>query len=503
MNIILGPPGTGKTTRLLGLVEEYLSKGVAPDRIGYFSFTRRAAQEAVTRARVRFGMSDKELPYFRTLHSLAYQMLAVGKNSIMSKKNYQEVADWLKIPGFVEMAAMPEGPFVDFGFGDRFLEVINMARIMQQPLRLIYNNSSVSQKTDWSRMDYVDRGLRKYKQENLLYDYTDLIEMFIDRKLAPKLEVLFVDEAQDLSPLQWEMVEQLAANSKEVYIAGDDDQAIYRWAGADVNRFISMSGNVEVLGQSYRIPASHHAISQRLIQNVTNRRPKVFLPREEEGVVAWHRHSEEVDLSEGKWLLLSRTKRGADHLEEEVRKRGLLYTYEGGRTLKSDVVRAVTNWEHLRGGRVIPAREVRNIYRLMVIDVDVERGHKTLPGVDDNDMMDLGTLTLEHGLLHTKPWHETFAKIPEDDRRYLRSCLRHGSFDDRSRITISTIHGAKGTESDNVMLLTDSVRKNQGQWRRSSYEEEDEYRVFYVGLTRSKQTLHLVHPMMSKGFNIA
>jgi len=51
--------------------------------------------------------------------------------------------------------------------------------------------------------------------------------------------------------------------------------------------------------------------------------------------------------------------------------------------------------------------------------------------------------------------------------------------------------------------LTDSVRKNQGLWKKQSYEEEDEHRVFYVGLTRSKHSLHLIHPMMSKGFSIS
>jgi len=66
MNIVLGPPGTGKTTKLLNLVEKYLSSGVAPDRIGYFAFTRRAATEAVERACLKFSFNKKQLPFFRT-----------------------------------------------------------------------------------------------------------------------------------------------------------------------------------------------------------------------------------------------------------------------------------------------------------------------------------------------------------------------------------------------------------------------------------------------------
>jgi superfamily I DNA/RNA helicase len=52
------------------------------------------------------------------------------------------------------------------------------------------------------------------------------------------------------------------------------------------------------------------------------------------------------------------------------------------------------------------------------------------------------------------------------------------------------------------MLLTDGVRQNTSKFR-GNYDEEDEFRVFYVGLTRAKSSLHLVHPMMSKGFNIS
>ena len=69
--IILGPPGTGKTTTLLNLVDQFIQQGIRPKQIGYFSFTRKAAREAATRAAEKFGLdAEKDLENFRTLHSM-------------------------------------------------------------------------------------------------------------------------------------------------------------------------------------------------------------------------------------------------------------------------------------------------------------------------------------------------------------------------------------------------------------------------------------------------
>ena len=76
---IFGPPGSGKTTFLLNTVEQELERGVSPNLIGYFAFTRRAALEAKERAAKKFINLDveKDFLWFRTLHSLAYSCLGV------------------------------------------------------------------------------------------------------------------------------------------------------------------------------------------------------------------------------------------------------------------------------------------------------------------------------------------------------------------------------------------------------------------------------------------
>ena len=500
--IILGPPGTGKTETSIRTVEKFLSQGVPPDRIGYFAFTRRANIEAKHRAMERFNLSSEDLPYFRTLHSLAYSCMGITRSQIMTRKHYETVSEWLKIGSFFARES-DHGPFKDIGYGDKYLELINISRITRTPLRQIYNASKVRYKADWRILEYVDRGLKHYKETYGLHDYADMLIHFVKADLAPRLEVVIIDEAQDLSAIQWEMVNLLAQKANHVFIAGDDDQAIYRWAGADIEKFLGLQGDIQVLSQSYRIPAKHHTMSQKLIQRVIHRHPKQFSPRDEEGYVQWHRHSEAVNMDEGNWLLLSRTTRGANQLEEEVRQRGILYRYDASRSSDSKVLQAVVLWEKLRDGKRLHLDDVKRVYEQMILHKQVGYGYKSMTGASDESFFNLEDLQKDHGLLTSAPWDLALGKISDRDKRYIGSCLRKGEvLTADPRITISTIHRAKGAQADNVLLLTDTTGRSNSQWRYSETEKEDEARVFYVGLTRSKHSLHLVHPMFSGGYNV-
>ena len=94
-NIVVGPPGTGKTTFLLEKTEELIEKGFASNKIGYLAFTRKAANEALSRATQKFDLDTDDLPYFRTIHSLCYQSLKLTKADVMAGSNYRELGEVL------------------------------------------------------------------------------------------------------------------------------------------------------------------------------------------------------------------------------------------------------------------------------------------------------------------------------------------------------------------------------------------------------------------------
>jgi DNA helicase II / ATP-dependent DNA helicase PcrA len=283
--IILGPPGTGKTTTLLNLVDEFIQQGVRPKQIGYFSFTKKAAREAATRASEKFGLDiDTDLLNFRTLHSYAFRMLGMTKEKMMKSEDYKEFGQKCGIPIKTANYSSEDGTF---NSDNEYLTIINTAAVKRMDLLEYYDSRKNLLDIERNTLFLLSEELKRFKKEKELKDFNDLLEDFIIKEINPSFEVLFIDEAQDLSLIQWEMVRAIWKNSKKTYIAGDDDQAIFKWAGADVDHFIALKEEVDdikTLEQSYRIPGGPiHELSQKIISKVQNRFDKQYKPREEIG----------------------------------------------------------------------------------------------------------------------------------------------------------------------------------------------------------------------------
>jgi DNA helicase-2/ATP-dependent DNA helicase PcrA len=478
--IILGPPGTGKTTYLLNLVEDALDKGVDPQQMGFVAFTKKAAKEAVERAEARFCLSEKQLPYFRTLHSLAFRMLGMNRERVLSKSQIKEFGDilGLKLRGSVSPT---EGTVSNSLPGDKALFISGLSRLRCVPLQEQWRENT--EDLGWHELDRVHRGLKKFKESRGLFDYTDMLELYLEQGYVPELELLVVDEAQDLSKLQWKVVHKLAEKARRVVVAGDDDQAIFQWAGADLPYFVQLSGKVTVLDKSYRIPKNVFSTALSVIDRVAVRRPKHWTSRDSTGSVTYHTTTDTINMENETWLVLGRNNYLIDKVEDQCRREGLIYERNDRRSVKDSSLAAIQNWEKLRNGETLDYLCVNKCLKFLKRGITIlpETGSFTLPELQEH-----------WGVTRTDIWHDAFEKMSLLERSYLMAALRRGEKPTKTpRIRLSTIHGAKGGEADNVILFTDMANRTYKDMQR---HPDNERRVFYVGVTRAKSNLHIVMP---------
>jgi len=490
--IVLGPPGTGKTTTLLNLVDQFIQQGIRPRQIGYFSFTRKAANEAATRAAEKFNLdADTDLENFRTLHSYAFQKLAMSKEKMMKKEDYKEFGVKCGIPIKTATYSEEDGTF---NSDNEYLTIIDTARVKQMDLLDYYDSRQNILDIERNTLYLIAEELKRYKKEKGLKDFTDLLEQFIEKEITSQFKVLFIDEAQDLSYLQWKMVKQMWQGVDKTYIAGDDDQAIFKWAGADVDHFIALKQEVDdikTLDQSYRIPGGPiHELSQKIIRKVRNRFDKEYRPREEMGVLRRYSDVTQVDMSSGDWLVLTSANHFLDDVKELCELRGWYYQHKGRNSISLKLLLALNNWEQWRKGNYLNHLEIKNIYGYL--GTNVADGFREGKLFHSEDKYNLKECQEKYGLLTDKVWYESFEGLDNLTENYIRNMRANGEkINKNPRIIMSTIHGAKGGEADKILLLQDLTNAAMETF---SYDPDELHRLFYTGATRAKKELHIVDP---------
>ena len=531
--IVIGPPGTGKTTFLKKKVQEFLDRGTPTTEIAYLSFTVKAAEEIRDRimgidtsSGEKVGDNVKKMfPFFCTLHSIAYKQLRLRQDDIMDEDDYVQLS---RDTGRKFVNKMKKGNGVDIAMptpGSEYQDIINLANSKypddDDKITEILKYRKVNDEGARDMIRQMDKDLIEYKAVHRKLEYHDYFINFLKTGDVPPLQYLLIDEAQDLSLHQWQVVDKIQKESGalETYVAGDDDQAIFRWAGADIENFIEMadqtSGNEIIqLQQSYRIPLRVHRIATNLAHNISRRVQKEYLPRQEDGEIKVL-ISRPLDdhIKEGEWLILCRTHSVVQEVIQSLIEKGHIFKVYGKNFIQYDYLKAIKCWTALCRGEEVIGADVVILYKNMD-STRINRGHGEFKG-DHDETFDIEKLFQHFGLkrfvsfnmrdelgntevvnkdVKDIMWYDMLnGKNIRKQEAYLRNILESGfKLDSKPKIEVSTMHASKGGERQKVMLITDMSYGPHNAMMQSQEGRDDEARVFYVAATRAKEELHIV-----------
>lgn len=478
-HVIFGPPGTGKSTDLIRRMRACIEGGIPEGRIGFVSFTRAAATELAHRVGIKAGGN------ISTIHSMAYRLSGIIREQVLDNPKLREYA---KISGVDISGANPDD--ADYlSDGDHYLALYNLHHAKGREEEGISYQTTYNESDRPGEMRQFIRfceGLDKYKEANGFVDFNDMLKMALSCE-APDVDVLFIDEAQDLSPLQWNLIDYWCQFVPEVHVAGDDDQAIYVWGGADSQGMIKFAGkyNAEqvVLGQSHRIPSSVHSLASRLVERVKDRVEKEYAPRDEEGAVTKYGSVQFIQFSQDfeDTLVLYRNHSLREEIENHLIEKGIPYVVDSGKAgvMHGYAARAcklwfdmLWDWEHF--GHVMMNKRDHN-----TLVWNVKPRIKAMIEREDIDQ------------LKKYNWYDVL-KADYRTISYIKTLMKkYGTefWKVQPTVHLSTIHGSKGREASRVILVNGmSIRSAETMLR----DPDSEYRTFYVGVTRAKERLDII-----------
>ena len=503
---IFGAPGTGKTTDIIRRITE---SGIPLKRIAYLSFSKDTLKEV--RARMTsLGATKDDLENFYTQHSMNYRLLGLRKESIanMHMKDFAEEFRWNFTPELTssEKTKSTDDSCTSVSYLDEKLrsddELWNALELKRK--KLLSDEDAlllVSHAMRFGIFQKFEKTFYEWCVKNEYVDFTGMIELGIQERICPDVDMLCVDEMQDNCALQNKQIEQITAQVSSTIIAGDDDQAIHVYAGADPKLFLNFPCNEKViLSETHRNPKSHLEYAQKIIRKNKHREPKDIVSLKTDGnVIVWDNprmvapriFSIMKKYPHLSWFILARNKYTLK-----------LYSHE----LKSEAVPVGFNFDELSAFNFMTS-ELPEFVSFATLDLllspifpsgtymqhgmkkrlEAIISHPDFKGLPYNSLGSVGFT--EMFFYDHKNKNISNLKIKPEELMYIKK-IKQEFTGKIPHAELMTLHASKGKEADCVVILSDIGKTSHDEELYGDIESER--RAYYVGATRSKKMLIIV-----------
>ena len=274
--LILAGAGSGKTRVITYKIAHLIKQGISPDYILAVTFTNKAAREMKNRV-TKILQKKNTRVLITTFHSLGVRILKkeITKLGYRQKFSIYDDKDCQKLlKDIIKELKLPD---------DRY-----------DPYQLTYKISEIKMnlttKIEDENIENIYKKYQKYLKIYNAVDFDDLIKLPFDifqqylqvlEKYQAKWKYILVDEYQDTSTMQYQLVKLLAKHHKNISVVGDDDQSIYSWRGANPQNLTQFETDFypvkEIrLEQNYRSSANILNAANPVIKYNTNRKSKNY-----------------------------------------------------------------------------------------------------------------------------------------------------------------------------------------------------------------------------------
>jgi DNA helicase-2/ATP-dependent DNA helicase PcrA len=567
---LFGGPGSGKTTALLDRVDDLLDEGVDVRDVLVVSYTRAAAAEVRERLAERLDVSPRSLQgNVCTMHAKAYELLDLSRGDVVGESDKEEFCEEYGIEYEDEYGGAGRRTARSTTLGNKLIATSQWLQRTQRDVADWYdvpfqwdqetvrlppdvdphaqegNKYTPTWPSDDDRVDVPQaiRAWRTYKGENDLVGFADMLDRVASRSLVPHVDYLVIDEFQDITTLQYEVYQEWRPHMEQVLIAGDDDQVVYAWQGADPNLLLDTEVHDDVvLPNSYRLPSRILNVVNREIRHIDKRQEKDLDPRKEGGVVEGipspsmfevvRNVQRTVDDTDETVMVLFRARYQMFQFIDEFLPKGIPFSVMTDQRMWTDrltqYVRAV---EKLTDDDLITGLEARRLADMLQDSAFGTNERDDLYDyLDDReeaeDVDDIASIEVPPAAVTDRVPFMPDPAAAGDMLRKVTSFQRNavdayfgGEYGgmDPNRVRVGTIHSAKGREADHVFVATDLTEKVVEQMAASVDDPTDvpgveeftahtspvpiltdnERRVFYVGMSRARERLVLLENLIS------